>query len=164
MIKNFQKFKLYENIEMFETVSLDGEFFHGTSYEDELFIPEIGYSDYDAIWVTDGLYAAREFADYHYGGSDFKKVVLKTHFKSNNIISIPAQGEYTYKDLMEFYGVSDLRETIPFLSQKYNGWITKGSIDKFLYNDIAIFDDDLLNFTEVSYYIDDQWTQFKKIK
>ena len=161
-IKTFKKFKLFESLEDFNTVSLEGYYYHGTSIEDKLFKPEIGYSDYDAIWVTDELMVAQDFSDYHYwGGEDYKQVVLKTYFKSDNIIEIPYG---TYKDLLEYYGVEDLRDTIEYLNHDYDGWVTKGSLDKMLYNDIAVFDDDLLDFTEVSYFKNNEWSKFEKIK
>lgn len=140
---------------------IDDEFYHGTSIaaDDDLFEPSIGYSDYDALWVTDELEIAHEFAENsNWGDESIIYATFKTEIRSTKIANLEFD---LVKNLMDYYGYEDPRELIPILDQSgFDGWLTSGSVGRHVYNDIAIFNSSLLNFNEVQLLVDGDWTDW----
>lgn len=124
--------------------AVNGTFYHGSSVEsgeDPFEVFEFGYSDWDAIWITPDKYVAEEFCSWQGDkGRDF--YLYTVNFSSKNMALIDMS---VFKDLQECFGFDDLREYISFLSQHgFDGWVTQGSIGRTIYDDIAVFDTDLL--------------------
>ena len=50
-----KKFNLFESVNYIPKIRMNGEYYHGTILQDNEIITNLhlGYSDFDAIWVTD---------------------------------------------------------------------------------------------------------------
>lgn len=144
---------------------LSGIFYHGSliNGDDDIFNElNLGYSDWDAIWLTDDENIAEEFSEWHSGVYDNEtRLVFRVKMNVRTIADI------TYdlsKRIIGTWGLSDFRESIPILKQKgFNGWITTGSLGYYTYNDIAIFNPNLIKIQDVKLLLDNDWTDFMNI-
>lgn len=172
-MKNLKYLKIYEdyiqdneyNIEIPKT-EIDGIFYHGTNLVDGNFIDELnfGYSDYNALWFTKDEHIADQFADNSYFNDDYDaiKTLYEVEIESNNIADISYE---LYKEIIEFYGLFDLRESIPILKQEgFDGWVTLGSIGQNIYDDYAIFNEDIINIKKCKLFIDNKWTDYMSLE
>jgi len=165
ILKEEEEDEYYDPLDDIHVISIEGTFYHGTSIDpdDEIFSsPQIGYSDWEAVWITEYEHVAQEFANWHgYTDNDIQ-VVYQINISSDNIVQISTP---MMDELKEFYGVDDPRELIPFLSQKFDGWQVVGSIDSTRYNDYAIFDDDLLEVTGVKFRTneEEEYTEYMDV-
>jgi hypothetical protein len=157
------KFNLFESVNYIPRIKMNGVYYHGTIIQDNELITELtmGYSDFDAIWVTDNEKIAEEFAkDKQYDDNEIV-VVYKVIVKSNKIADIDYS---TSNQLIDKYELDDFRDIIEILKSKgYNGWKTPGSIGRNLYNDFAIFYKDLINIKDVKFFINNQWTEYMSL-
>lgn len=149
----------------YETLTLDGYFYHGTVLrKDEELIEklETGYSDYDAIWVSSEEDVADDFSDQF--GVEEGEIRCIYKIKLDNVENVVKLTYEQTQDIMEEYGLFDFRESIDILKNMgYKGWLTIGTIDEKIYDDYAIFYEDLIYIEEVKFYINEQWTDFMKI-
>jgi len=134
-----------ESIDM-PITSVSGTFYHGTSFDkdEEPFDSfSIDMSDYPAVWVTDDEEIAKEFASNREG----IPVLYTINFNSNKM----AQIDYSlFEDLKDYLGFFDLRESIEWLRNLgFEGWVTQGSVGTDLYNDIAIFYEDMIEIKSI---------------
>lgn len=153
-------------LENIYTTELNGTVYHGSSIdledEDSSLIDELreNYNDWDAVWVAEEEHIAKEFSENSNWGNE------KTHV--NVIYEVEANcdeiAELTFEladELKEYYSLFDLREVIPYLSQVgYNGWQTTGSVDRYTYDDYALFNPSCLQIKAVKFKIDGQWTDY----
>ena len=143
---------------------LNGIFYHGSIVleDDDLFDEfDLGYSDWDAIWLADNETVAEEFSDWRGGYDNETKVVFRVKINVNSIADISYE---LSERINEIWALSDFREAIPLLKQRgFNGWVTTGSLDRIQYNDIAIFNPNQINVQDVKLYINDNWTEFMNI-
>jgi len=135
--------------------------YHGTALnpnEDSLFDEfKIGHSDWDAIWVSEQEEISEEFAEEKKHEDDIE-ILYRIKLDADNLADISPE---THEETKSYYGYEDLREFIPTLSQMgFEGWMTTGSIGSNLYNDIAIFDEDLIVIDGVKLKINDEWTDY----
>lgn len=144
-------------------ISIEGEFYHGTTLIDDNFIShlEIGYSDYDAIWFSWDESIAESFSSWHYTQDEGIKIIFQVELSSDNIAFL---SDGVVEELKDFYGRFDIREAIPDLvNQGFDGWKTTGSIDEMVYDDFAIFDDDLIDIKSCKLKIDGEWTEYMNV-
>ena len=154
----------YEDILDLPTRSIDGIFYHGTtiSEDDELFLhfnPSI-YSDHDAVWVSSDEDISKDFAD-NWRHETSLTVVFKMNIQMDNFVEL---NKNAYENINEYYGFEDLREAIPILSERFNGWITTGSIGRKIYDDICIFDYENLETQSVSMLLNGKWTEYMTLE
>lgn len=160
MISNF---KFFESVNYIPRIKMNGEYYHGTILQEKELITElkIGYSDFDAIWVTDNEDIAEKFAEDKQYDDDEIIAVYKVIINSNKIADIDFA---TSKQLINKYELDDFRDIIDILKSKgYNGWKTPGSIGRNLYNDFAIFYEDLINLKDVKFFINNDWTEYMSL-
>lgn len=140
---------------------IDGIYYHGTTMDEGFFDTlDPDYSDWGAIWFTDDSNIADEFSD---NSGDENRVMFKVRLKSENIADLSMLD--TANEYMETQGVKDLRETIPHLVEEgFDGWITTGSIGSHIYDDIAIFNEDCIEYLGISFYEDGDWSDFIDIE
>jgi len=155
-----KKFNLFESVNYIPKIRMNGEYYHGTILQDNEIITNLhlGYSDFDAIWVTDDENIAEEFAeDKKYDKTDII-VVYKVIINTSKIADIDYEMS---KDLIEKYELDDFRDIIEILKNKgYNGWKTSGSIGRTLYNDFALFYENLITIKEIKLFINNDWTEY----
>lgn len=165
MITDFQ---IFESINRLPRKRLNGEFYHGFSVNKEYDNTDIfhefdfSYSDWEAVWVSDDEYVADEFSSWKTNDDDDIRVVYKVKVNTTGIADIPYEES---QDIMEYFGLSDFRESIPYLKDKgYKGWITPGTIDSTRYDDIALFyPDEQTQILEAKLYINDDWTDYMSL-
>ena len=140
---------------------LKGTFYHGSQIpEYEFFVPSLGYGDWDAIWVTTNESAAEHYSPWHHYSKDYSPidVVFKINIVANKIAELDNS---TANQLLDYYEESDLREIIPELQRLgFVGWETTGNIGRTAHDDIAIFDDRLLNVIAAKFRINGTWTEY----
>jgi len=140
---------------IYHTVSIDGEFYHGTM-EDRGEIPNLqtGYYDWDALWFSTEPDVADQFSDYR--GGEGVHVMWVANIKSDKIVYL---NEQDFNDIKEHYGYEDLREAIHMFEQQgFDGWQTLGSIDWTQYDDFAIWNEDIIDYIGVRLKINGEWT------
>lgn len=156
--------------EKINTITLNGIFYHGSSIQNDKYdgynlIDELstGYSDFEAIWITDKEDIANDFSEEATRSDDDIRCVYKLKLNNvKNIADIPYQMS---KKIINEYELFDFRESIDILKDAgYNGWKTIGSIGKKTYEDFAIFYENLIYIIEVKFYINDNWTDYFNIE
>jgi hypothetical protein len=144
---------------------ISGTFYHGSIIQDlddliNEFNPSI-YSDYTATWITDDEYIANEYSTYKQSENELRCVYKVEIQKPIKILEF--NGEIA-RDIIEYFGEDDLRNTIGFLERLgYKGWRTNGSINYHEYEDIAIFDSKFLYIYSVKFIIDDIETDYMSL-
>ena len=140
---------------------LNGVFYHGSILleDDDLFDEfDLGYSDWDAIWLADNETVAEEFSDWRGGYDNEIKLVFRVKINVNSIADVSYE---LSERINEIWGLSDFREAIPLLKQRgFNGWVATGWLDRIQYNDIAIFNPSSINIQDVKLFLDDNWSDF----
>lgn len=165
MITDFQ---IFENINRLPRKRLDGVFFHGFSvnkeYNTDIFNEfDFSYSDWEAVWVAEDEYVSDEFSSWKSNDDDSDiRVVYKVQVKTTGIADISYEQS---QDIIEYFGLSDFRESIPYLKQKgYKGWITPGAIDSMRYDDVALFyPDEQTRILEAKLFINEDWTDYMSL-
>lgn len=140
--------------------TIDGTYYHGTTLNDGDFINSLraDIGDYEAIWFAWEEDVADEFASNHYTIDENMKIMFEVELKSDNIASM---SEDLFEEIMDFYGYFDPRESIEILQQQgFDGWKTTGSLVGRVYDDIAIFNDSLVDINLCKLFIDDEWTEY----
>ena len=159
MIKHF---KIFEGVGRIPRTSVNGIYYHGFYVEDDSGLFDelnTGCSDYDAVWVTEEETIADEFTDYNSYSDNSIKVVYQVQVKSTGIADIDYQ---ISREILDSWGLSDFRESIEILKRKgFKGWITPGSIDLHMYDDIALFyPDEQTKIVSVKLFMNDDWTDY----
>lgn len=164
ILKETIKNRLNESRLKIPKIKLNGTFYHGSfvGENDDLFDElRVDYSDYGAIWVADEETVAEEFSEWHSSDKKDIRFVFSIKIKTNKIAEISYN---LYQDLLYEWGFSDLRDSIPILKKMgYNGWSTSGSLGYTSYNDIAIFNADLINIESVKLLLNNNWTDYMSI-
>jgi len=110
------------------------------------------------LWFSDDEDIANDFADNFYDDMDNIKIIYNVEINSSDIADISYE---LSKEIVDFYGYDDFRECIPMLQEKgFDGWFTTGSIGSKIYDDIAIFDEDVFFIKECKMFIDGEWTDY----
>lgn len=158
------KFKIFESVGKIPRKRINGIYYHGFSIskdgETELFdCFNFGFSDWEAIWVTEDETIAEEFSSWKSDEDDDIRVVYEVNVKSSGIADIDYE---TSQEISDYWGISDFRESINILKDKgYNGWCLPGSIDGHMYDDIALFyPNDQTKISRVKLFINDDWTDY----
>ena len=155
-------------INSMKNIPISGTFYHGSYINDEHGLSiikefEFGYSDYNAIWITDDENIAKLFTKYNSTSNNDIQCVYKIKVKPTKKIAYIDMN--IYKEILDYYGFYDLREFIEILTQSgYDGWKTLGSIDGHQYDDYAIFNLNLIYIEEVKFLINNTWTDYVKIE
>lgn len=164
MIKNY---KLFESVGRLRRLRLNDIYYHGwgmDNSDEEIDLWNefgFGYSDYEAMWVTEEEQIAEEFSDWR--GADIR-VVYKVQVKTTGIAEIDYPKS---QDLMEYWGLEDFREIIDILKRyDYKGWSTPGAIGSNKYDDVALFyPDEQIKILEAKVSIDEgDWTNYMKLE
>lgn len=162
--KTLRKYLIEQSRMGIRTMKLNGTYYHGTVVlDDDIFDSfKIGHGEYDAIWVSDVEYIAEEFSEWKGGYDDNEvRVVYEVTIQTDRIANITYE---TSKKLTEKWGLYDFRETIPYLQNMgFNGWLTTGSIGYHQYDDIAIFNPEVIKINGVKIFINDDWTDYMSI-
>lgn len=141
--------------------SIDGTYYHGTTLRDGEFINrlEVEYSDHEALWFSWEDDVSDEFADNYYNEGENIKIIFEVYLKSDNIADLPYE---LTQEINDFYGYEDFRESIPMLHDEkgFDGWKTMGSIGSRIYDDIAIFDESLVEIKSCKLFIGGDWTDY----
>jgi len=115
---------------------------------------DTGWTDWEAVWVTDNEAMAEEFCDY--AGDMGIPIKYRINLELARALAFEGGDLWIFDELG--YG-DDVRVAIPLLvSLGYDGWITTGSLGWNRYRDIAVFDD--LSVDDVALKIGDEWTDW----
>lgn len=164
--KYMKHLKLYEDYfddQFIPKKTIDGIYYHGSIIQDGEFFDNLsfGYSDWNALWFSDEFEISDKFSENWKSDNDDIQVIFKVKLKSKDIADISYEMS---QEIMEYYGVEDFRECIPYLENDgYEGWETKGSIGYHEYEDIAIFERNAHNIIEIismSFKNNNEWSDF----
>lgn len=154
----------------------DIEYYHGTVHEyvDYELIHKFNigsWSDHHAIWVTFDEVIANEFSEYALESSDDRlekvfQVMYKLKIKTNHTaLLLDTHILDELEDL--FLKEKDLRNYIPnLIDMEFDSWKTNGSIGYHYYDDIAIFDDDLIEVIsgKIKFNQNDEWSEYMNLE
>jgi hypothetical protein len=127
----------YNPLEDINNIEIDNIVYHGSirNINNDINDLSLGYSDWEAIWVTSEENIAKEFSDFP--TADEVQIIYKIKLTIKDIADI---NNDLAIELIEYFGLSDIRELIPILTDYgYNGWKVTGAISRHIYDDIAIF-------------------------
>lgn len=164
LIENQVKMYLSEGRFHIPKTKISGTFYHGSAISNDDYVFDefdSSYSDWGAVWLADDESVAEEFSD-RFGTDDGEyRIVFAVSAKLNAIADISNE---LVDEIVDMWGIEDIREAIPLLQQKgYNGWELSGSLDLMHYNDIAIFYPEDINILKVKMFVNDDWTDYMEI-
>jgi len=120
------------------------------------------YSEWEAIWVTEDENVARDFALQYGVAANEIGVIYKLNVQLNKA-AIFSHNDYAWEEFKKYNQCRDPRECIPYLKQAgYDGWITTGGFNTYLYQDIAVFGG-RIDIIEAKILKDGVWTEYKDV-
>jgi len=145
----YDEYDEYDPLEELDLHSeaISGDFYHGSGCEegeDPFEDFDMDWTEWGAVWLTNEKYIAVEFATgYREPPKAFVHTVRLTEPLTVCRIDIS-----DFEQMQMEFGIDDLREMIPHLEGKYDGWVTTGAIGMNQYEDYAIFNADKLRIVD----------------
>ena len=146
------------------SIGINRTAYHGTAFdseEDNVFDEfDTNYSDFEATWFSEEEYIAEEFSENR-TAPGYIKAVYMVKLKSDNLADFSLS---IFEELKNFYEYKDAREYIKLLKNAgFDGWITLGSIGYHQYDDIAIFNDNVIEIVGIKLLINEEWTDYMSL-